>query len=303
MYIDPYRLDPGQGSHDLMHALKSRRRWEYREDISDRPAVLLGSAAHCLILEPDEFDKRYRQPWTPPPGTVTTVDDITAVLRERKIKGYSGKKRDELIAMLAEHCPDVQTSDAARAEFEATDDRVELTDAQHETVIAINRAVRTDRQSAALLDAAIGFEVPAYWTDKHRGVRCKRKADILLRDGFADLKTCADPWKFVDRLRWKVDETLLQMLHYRVGGWMTRGFAENVYIIAVGSAEPFDVIVCKLHEDVIDRATDNYRRAINNVKRWQAEEVDAAMGIEQPIDPSVVGVGHIVEITTEGPAW
>lgn len=302
-FIDPYRLDPAQGSHDLMRALRSYRHWSEPEDISGREAVLIGSAAHCLVLEPDEFDQRYRQPWTPPPGAVETTAQMTDALRAAGVKGYSGKKRDDLIAMLAEHCPDVQIADDLRAEFEATDQRTELGAAAYDRVLDIAAAVRTDRQAAAILADAVGFEVPGYWTDPATGVACKRKLDIELPAGLADLKTCACPYDFGQRLRYADTTTLLQFLHYRTGGQVLRGLSESVYIIAVGSTPPHDVVVYRLDPDLLERAADNYRRALSRVRHWQALEIDVQMGTEQPIDPQVTGYGSIVNVNEWGPQW
>ena len=97
--------------------------------------------------------------------------------------------------------------------------------------------------------------------------------------------------------------TLLQFLHYRTGGQVLRGLSESVYIIAVGSTPPHDVVVYRLDPDLLERAADNYRRALSRVRHWQALEIDVQMGTEQPIDPQVTGYGEIVNVNEWGPQW
>jgi len=109
------------------------------------PAMEFGTAAHKLILEPEEFDKAY----------------VTAPEVDRRTK--AGK--------------------AAWAEFmESLGDRSVIKPADLEVIQAMDGAVKTHPTAAALLKTG-RHEVPIEWTDPDTGEPCKCRPDCLTEYG------------------------------------------------------------------------------------------------------------------------
>lgn len=120
------------------------------------PAQLLGSAAHCWILEPDEFGQRYA---VRPEGI------------DRRTK--DGKAR------------------WSEFETEATGKEI-ITAEQYEHVMRMGEAVRDKDKAAAMLSRG-DPEVTAFWRDDETGALCKCRPDWVSTAGFVvDLKTTAD---------------------------------------------------------------------------------------------------------------
>lgn len=293
---DPYRANPAQGSHDLMRALRGYRAWKTGGITEPTESMVVGSAAHCLLFEPDEFDSRYCEAQSRPDDLITSAPGARAHLMAAGHTVKASTPAAEVWAMLADLCPDAPTATRWMSEQAArAQGRDVLTPYAYQRALGIAAAVRADEQARALLDAAQAFEDPAYF--KRSGVACKAKYDILGREWFADLKTCVDPWDFAKGLRWAAERTLFQLRHYWQSG-MSRPF-----VVAVGSEAPHDVIVLRVDLDVLhgDRVIDLYQAALDNVRRWQDAEADAALTGDDIRIPA--GLGRIIDVTTGGPQW
>lgn len=120
------------------------------------PAMTLGSALHCLVLEPDEFWNRYAVD----PGF------------DRRTK--AGKEK--------------------MAEFEAANRGKELlTSAQYEQVQRMNGAIRSGK-AGRLIARCRERETMIEWKDPITGLACKGRLDAFSpEDGLAvDIKTTTD---------------------------------------------------------------------------------------------------------------
>jgi hypothetical protein len=293
---DPYRSNPAQGSHDLMRALRGYRHWKTGGITQPTESMIIGSAAHCLLLEPDHFETRYCEAQSRPDDLITSAPDARKHLMAAGHTVKSTAPAGEIWTMLADLCPDAPTASrwhdeqAARAEG-----RDVLTPYAYQRALGIAAAVRADEQARAILDSAHALEHPAYF--ERSGVPCKAKYDIFAREWFADLKTCADPFDFAKGLRWSAERTLFQLRHYYQTGMACP------YVIAVGSEAPHDVIVMRVALDVLhgDRVIDLYQAALDNVRRWQDAEADAAITGKDIRIPA--GLGRIIDVTTGGPQW
>lgn len=142
------------GKSDLDLIARSPAHWKcaVREET---PALRIGSAVHCAVLEPDRFAAEY----------------VAAPECDRRTK--AGKE--------------------ALAEFEAANAGktvLSVDDAQLCALIA--RSVQAHPRAAAFLRHGQP-EVSALWKDTELGVRCRARIDWLTPDGWLlDLKTTAD---------------------------------------------------------------------------------------------------------------
>jgi hypothetical protein len=106
MSNDEYHAHPSLGSTTIKRALTHPERMTAPSGIS-RQAADEGNRLHCAIIEPEEMHNRYVVAPRPDdyPHALKTSDDLKGALRSAGVKGYSGKKREELAAMVRESIP------------------------------------------------------------------------------------------------------------------------------------------------------------------------------------------------------
>lgn len=154
-----YLALPGLNWSSLKQYAKSPA--HYREYIQNppeqTPAMLLGSAVHSLLLEPDLFAEQY-----------ATAPDVN-----RRTK--AGK--EEWAAFAAEHS-----------------DKSILTQEQHDLAHGMARAVQGSEKAGKLLSLCSERELTLTWDDPVTGIACKSRLDAVdLANGLAlDIKTTED---------------------------------------------------------------------------------------------------------------
>ena len=124
------------------------------------PAMLMGTLAHCAILEPNEFDKRY-------------IVDPKMPKRSNADKEAWQIWQDENAG------------------------KVIITDEQRDTSMMMQDAIFNHPKAASLLSGGKA-EQAYFWTDEETGEPCKGKADYVQGDVIVDLKTAvsASPSEF-----------------------------------------------------------------------------------------------------------
>lgn len=97
--------------------------WKYGENEPTK-ALVDGIAAHVCVLEPSLFAERFVRGIDPAdyPLALDTNKSMEAWLKDRGIKGYSGKSKSELVAMVRESEPDQQIIEAIEVDFLAAND-------------------------------------------------------------------------------------------------------------------------------------------------------------------------------------
>ena len=156
MSFADYLAHPALGSGAVRQYLQSPA--HYRHYLQTRgepptPAMLLGSAAHCAVLEPREFGARF----------------VRAIDVDRRTK--DGK--------------------AEWADFTAQNAaRTVLTADQHDTVLAIADTLQALPEYRDVTSGGGDVEVSAFWEDG--GLQLKGRADWIGGGTLIDLKTAAD---------------------------------------------------------------------------------------------------------------
>jgi len=220
----------------------------------DSPAMLLGRAIHCMVLEPDEFQSRY---FTPLARTC-----------EGKIKSGAQCSRNAVPG---------STLCRQHGGLEVDDPRELLTPDQMATTAGCAGAIAANDDAQELLEGC-EREVTVEWTID--GVKCKGRLDAVAPDRVIDIKTCASLDKFArvrgDRVEawdamWRQYHG--QMAWYRDGwvrsdaGSCSCAIAPSAYIIAVETCAPWDVAVFRLTSQFLDGGRELYQRYL---AKWKA---------------------------------
>jgi hypothetical protein len=209
-------------------------------------AMTKGTAAHIAVLEPERFATEY------------------AV--------FEGKRRAG------------KAWEAFEAEATSKGRKI-LKEVDLDAAIRLRDAVRSDAVAAACFSGGHA-EVTLVWQDEETGLMCKGRVDFLRNDNvISDLKTSRDvePFWFgrdVARLQYHVQAAMyLDALET-----LTKKTAQ-FKVVAVESAEPYDVVVYGLGEDVIGPGRDAYRTLLKRVAECRAnnEWPGYASGIEMAL--------------------
>lgn len=248
----------------LVHMATSAKmlRWRVEHPRPDTPALALGRAIHCAVLEPERFERDYlvepefdtrsnagkadRAAWlaTLAPGY------IARPLFDLRTK--SGKA--DRAAWLASLLPDARVligdEDAGAVLGVET-----ITADDHELAMRCADAVRAHPVAAEWLRGG-RTEETMIWTDEETGLKCKARVDFVNPSFVLDLKSTSQQRlegmgrDFASRLYHG------QLAHYQRGAIATRRIpdtAEPPRMIVVQTVEPFDVVAGHLPYEALER--------------------------------------------------
>ena len=145
-------------------------------------------------------------------------------------------------------------------------EETELTETQWETVVSTASAIHVDPLAMDLIRGS-RRELALQWTDPESGTACKGRVDAVTQDHkLIDLKTCRDasPFGFCSQAARLEYHT--KMAWYADAYELISGHKPEVYVIAVESAEPFDVVCYRLEDDpVLDLGRETYRDLLDKL--------------------------------------
>lgn len=227
-----YHADPALSSTGLRKVLTTPAHFRAytQEEQRDTPALLLGRAVHCAVLEPE----RYARDYAPAPEV------------DRRTK--AGKATWEQFQADHPHATILKADDAA-------------------TVEAMAQAVR-EHPTAALLLTEGEPELSAWWEDPETGVPCRARFDWLRRGDAlgVDLKTAQDagPRAFERAIQthgYHVQAAFYSAGFQAIAGEPLRDFA----FICVEKAPPFAVACYRLDDAAMD---EGHRRVREGLRRY-----------------------------------
>lgn len=196
----------------------------------DRPAYLIGRAAHTLILEGREaFESQYV---------------VGGPINPKTGQPYGANTK-------------------AWAEWAAAQNKAVLTDGQALLVEEMNEAVRANALASGLLAEGVAEGVAR---GDYHGVPCQIRLDWLHPErGIVDLKTCDNlTWFEAEARRFGY---LHQASFYRAVLAQVAGQLVAVHLIAVEKREPFRCGVWLVGQDVPGTAQRENEEAIDRLKR------------------------------------
>lgn len=202
-----------------------------REREKQTPALLMGSAVHAAVLEPQKFA------------------ELFAV--EPEVNRRTNAGRDSLVAFEA-----------------ANNGKTIITNEMFQEAVKIKNAVRKHPAAAVLLESGVA-EVVLQWNNTEFGVGCKMKPDFMSSTGFiVDLKTTDDAGpndfgKSVVNFRYDVQSAWYVDGYKAVYGEYPRGFA----FIAVEKKPPYAVAVYYVPNPVFEMGRRKYMRDLETYAR------------------------------------
>lgn len=189
-----YRAAPGLSNSAMKDLAVSPLRYWHRHLNPDAPVIepsaemQMGSAVHCAVLEPAEFDNRYVCEFIPPDDVLDTMDDLREFIRS-KGKIPKGTRKDEVIAqvqfidptapILAVLVPKHEAMHAGKNIFKADDWR---------RIAGMSKALLDEPHVQRIL-AGAKTEVVIFGKDQETGTALKGKLDVWQDDYTADIKT------------------------------------------------------------------------------------------------------------------
>jgi exodeoxyribonuclease VIII len=156
-------------------------------------AQAIGTAFHCLVLEPDVFEEQYVMPLVLPDDALVKSDDLKAALKDAGEK-VSGTK-PELIERLKAMRPDAKIADELKQRYAvANAGRTIISVEQRDQLFAMRDAVMAHPAARAVLTGAkYVTEHSVYANDPETGELRRVRPDLWRFDGIVgDLKTTDD---------------------------------------------------------------------------------------------------------------
>lgn len=255
MTFDEYRSNPGlsfSGMKDLsVSPMRFWFRWinPNRPEPRESPEMRFGSALHCKVLEPDQFEARYCAEMDAElceGAMLITVDDIRQFIRD-KGQTPKGTRKADLILQAIGIDPEVMVFDVEKAKFEESN--------KGKIRLSVDDWMRVHRAADALLDEPSlrpilsdpdgRAEVPLFAADPNTGVPLKGKLDWWTPGLTLDLKT------FSQQRGKSIDRCIHDAIYYEKYHWQAftytllrtlNGDKRPRYLIAfVESDEPHEV--------------------------------------------------------------
>ena len=255
------------GGSEYSSILRSPAHWANRSFGEPSEAMKMGTAIHCAVLEPDDFDDRYmvepaiykREGYKPEKGadgwTLPATGETFAT------KGAADKAARP---WAFEGGEGYRTRADAKAAIEY--------DAAGRDILTASAAEQVRDATAAVMDHAVAgpiikgatCELAVLW--RERGILCRGKADALAGDILIDLKTVyrdgATPAKAPGWIARSHYHT--QLAHYAAGVEAIGGTVREAWIVMVEAFPPFAVAIYKLTP-----------RALEIGKAWRGLAFDA----------------------------
>ncbi|MGE0609905.1 MAG: PD-(D/E)XK nuclease-like domain-containing protein [Pirellulales bacterium] len=238
---DVYHAKAGEflSSHQLADFRKCpllyhrKRRGQVPDE--DRPAYLLGRAAHVLILEGlDRFEAEFAVGGPVNPKTGVTYGPTTK----------------------------------AWAEWAEAQGKPVLSESQFEIIARMNQAVQTHSAAMGLLAEG---EAEGVVRADYCGMPCQIRMDWFdSHQGIVDLKTCDDlTWFEADARRYGYAH---QLAFYRAVLAQVFGIRMPIHLVAIEKKEPYRCGVWKVSAEVLATAQGENEAAIDRLRNCLAEE-------------------------------
>jgi len=267
MSFAEYRNLPGVNFSSLKHIAESplAYQWHLTQPDEPTPAMLFGSAVHCAILEPDQFDQRY------------VVRPPEADFRKTEWKQWRDDALGRGLEILS--ADDGQTLE-------------EMAEAAYRHPVAADYLSRPGKSEHSLT-----------WTDPHSGRLCKGRLDKLLYDGtilgykttsqFSQRQFQSQAWQLFYHAQWAFYRRAVIEL----------GIHSDPPVIEIvqQKAPPYDVAVYDITAPIIDAGELTYREWLDILARCErtGEWPGAYPGLVEFLPPkwaqdSELGVDYFV---------
>lgn len=294
-----YHSAPGLSSTQVKCFVNQSPRhyqWRYlqnRTDHKESDAMLLGTLTHCLVLEPNEFERRYEQELNPEDhaNILRTVPELKAYCEKNHLQTTGIKQ--ELIRRVMDHDDNAPVWEVMLSRQKENKKRI-ITSGLWDKARTIRDGV-FDNPDAASLFSQGESEVSVWGTHKETDQLIKCRPDWLRADGVCtDLKTCgcASPDSFArDCARYGY---ALQETHY-TNTLNSAGIDCNLFVfVAVESEPPYLCQVYSLDDRSRSLASRRYETAMTRLTECQQSNLWP--GYAEPISELSLPGWHLKQL-------
>ena len=228
----------------LKHLAISPRmlQWRLTHPLADTPALALGRAIHCLILEPQEFDARW-----------TVAGPCGAAKKSGEVCGNQGS----LYSCGVWYCK--VKNHAPTSAGDLPDGIESITGEQRETAKICAEQIKAHRVASETLRGGRPEEALEWQTET---TACKGRLDFLRPDYVADLKTTCEttPREFTGQAaRMQYHGQLAWYHDGAIAAGRLPADAKLPRIVTVETVEPYDVAVYQFTPEALDAGRSVYR--------------------------------------------
>lgn len=240
MPADIYHAYPAASNSGLKLVARSPAHFKYAPKREATRNMVIGSALHMAVLEPELFYKQYK---------------LLHGCEDRRAKEYKEAKEihGEEFVLVASEC-----------------DRIE----------GIMKATLQSKEIESLLAKSGHNELSGFSIDPETGITCKHRFDKLLNNGIAiDLKTTVDarPDAF-SRAIFNYNYHVQAAFYMDQYKWITGKLLENFIFIVVENEAPYACKMYRLDTESIEIGRATYSRSLNEYAKckqsgiWPAYE-------------------------------
>lgn len=219
-----YRASTGLSYSALKDLAISPLRFWYWHINPDRPTdeptreMVIGSALHCRVLQPKEFERRYAKEFQVEAHHLVTMDHLREWLRDRG-ETPKGTTKDKLVSQVHAIDPSAPVADVLREFHKAEHDGKKLLKADDwQRIESMAASLLAEPKMQEILSEGEA-EVPLFVTDSETGVVLKGLLDWVAPTFTADLKT------FTQKREKSIDKSIADAIWYEKYHWQAWWYA------------------------------------------------------------------------------
>lgn len=216
-----------------------RARLDGARVIAETPAMRLGTALHCAVLEPERFAAEYV-------GAPDFGDGRTKAAKEAKA------------AFETEHAG-----------------KLVLSSDEHEAVLGMSASIASRKTPSFLLGRSIRREASVFWVDAETGIECRARPDALSDDSrvIVDIKTTDDASEGAFErsiAKWRYH---VQAAFYLDGVEAATGTRPDAFaFFVVERSAPYACAFYVLDADALNIGQRDYRARLSALKECRANK-------------------------------
>lgn len=208
-----YHATPGLSNSGMKDLAVSPLRFWFRHVNPNReleqptPEMILGTALHCAVLEPDQFDARYACELNPPADALDTIDEMRQWLKDHGRTPKGTLKKDIVFQVLEADPNACIISVQKELHLKANAGKIILPIDAWNRVSGMTEALVTEPRIDELLKEGRA-EVPLFAQDADTGAPLKCKLDWMTKSRTVDLKT------FTQKRGKSIDKSVTEAIWY-----------------------------------------------------------------------------------------
>lgn len=231
-----YHALPGVSNSGLTDFLDSPLYYWHQHVSPERPkdeptsAMQVGSAVHCAVLEPSEFDKRYCAKFDAPEGCLVTTNDLRRHMESLGLRAKGTLKAD-IIEQVRQADPSAKIYDLMAEQHDADNaGKIQFGAEAWRDILGCAKALRNEPELVSILSDPTG-QAERKFTVKHNGLMLRSMMDWTTDSVTLDLKT------FSRRRGEPIDKTITKAIWYE--GYHRQAYLYSlVRSIAAGDEPP-----------------------------------------------------------------